>query len=101
MWTVLFPLFISLFLTSYSQRLMSDDITDNVFQPITRRRVFTEQERAAVYVFKKRYMEAPNAKGRKDIAVLHIYPALFNHWKSLGKVYNAEQTKYKSEVCHG
>ena len=62
-------------------------------------RVYNEQERAAIDVFKTTYMESTSPAGRRAIAQLNIFPALFNHWKSSGKVYNKKETRMKSDVC--
>ena len=71
---------------------MSTDIPDN------QHRVYNEQERASIDVFKNKYMEATTAAARKSIAQLEIFPALFNYWKSIGKVFSTEEIKMRSNV---
>lgn len=62
-------------------------------------RVFNEQERAAIDEFKPLYMEATSPAGRLALAKAEIFPALFNYWKTLGRIYNDEETDLKSKVC--
>ena len=61
-------------------------------------RIYDEQERAAIDVFKSKYLEATTSACRKTIAQLDIFPALFNYWKSKGLVYANEDLKVKSNV---
>jgi len=77
---------------------MSTDITDNEDFSLNQHRVYNKQERAAIDVFKDKYMKATTPEARKTIAQLHIFPALFNHWKNIGKVYNKKKTRMKSDV---
>jgi hypothetical protein len=70
----------------------SNDINGN------QQRVYNEDERSAIDVFKEKYLEATTSAGRKSIAQLHIFPALFNHWKSKGRVFNDEDIQMKSNV---
>ena len=76
---------------------MSSDITDG--SDLNQRRVYNKQERAAINLFKEKYMEATTSGARKTIAQLDIFPSLFNYWKSIGKVYDAKKTRMKSNVC--
>ena len=62
------------------------------------KRVYNEQERAAIDIFKDRYMEATTPANRKTLAQLEIFPSLFNYWKSLGKVYSKRKIQKKSDV---
>jgi hypothetical protein len=62
-------------------------------------RVYNEQERAAIDVFKDQYMEATSPGGRKTIAQVHVFPALFNYWASIGTVIDEKQKELRSLVC--
>jgi hypothetical protein len=98
---VFFPLLPSSIshLPSHSQLLMSSDITDSEDIAPNRKRVYDKHERAVIDVFKDKYFEAKTSTSRKVIAQLDIFPALFNYWKSIGKVYGKKQTRMKSDVC--
>jgi hypothetical protein len=61
-------------------------------------RVYDEHERAAIDNFKDKYMEATTSAGRKNIAQLENFPALFNYWKSRDVVYNKKEIEMKSNV---
>jgi hypothetical protein len=84
-----------LFLTSLP---MSNDSTE-ASDIENRNHVYNIEERSAIDVFKTKYMDATTSDGRKAIAQLDIFPALFNHWKSKGKVYREKDLRIKSNVC--
>ena len=66
---------------------------------VKQQRVYNEEERGAIDVFKEKYMDATTSAGRKTVAQQDIFPALFNHWKSKGRRYNEEEIRVKSNVC--
>lgn len=65
----------------------------------THHRVYTEEERKILDVFKDKYKNATSAGERKMIAQLEMLPALFNYWKSEGQICDEIETKRKSIVC--
>jgi hypothetical protein len=68
-------------------------------QPLGRlHRVYNEQERAAIDPFKADYLKATTPAGRKIIAQVHIFPALFNHWANDGVDLNDNEMKTRSDV---
>lgn len=68
-------------------------------QPLARlRRVYNSQERSAIDPFKSDYLKATTPAGRKLIAQVHIFPALFNHWASVGIDLNDDEMKTRSDV---
>lgn len=70
----------------------------NPFGRLTR--VYNAEERAVIDAFKPQYMEASSAASRKQIAHMHIFPALFNHWASIGQVIDTEEeVQLRSDVC--
>lgn len=62
-------------------------------------RVYNTRERAVIDPFKERYMEASSSAARKTIAIVHIFPALFNYWASVGKVVDDKDLELRSTVC--
>jgi hypothetical protein len=63
-----------------------------------RTRVYNAQERAAIDPFKADYLSATSAAARKIIAQNHIFPALWNHWASIGQVLDDGETRLRTEV---
>ena len=78
---------------------MSTDTTDNEASNEIQTRVYNKQERAVIDKFKDKYLEATTSSMRKTIAQLEIFPALFNYWKGIGKIYDNKKTRMKSNVC--
>ena len=60
--------------------------------------VYNAQERAAIDPFKADYLSASSAAARKIIAQNHIFPALWNHWVSIGQVLDEGDTRLRTEV---
>lgn len=63
-------------------------------------RVYNTQERAAIDPFKAEYLSAVSAAARKSIAQTFIFPALWNHWASIGLVLNDVETHLRTEVIY-
>ncbi|KAF8801933.1 hypothetical protein BYT27DRAFT_7113986 [Phlegmacium glaucopus] len=59
-------------------------------------RIYNAQERAVIDVFKAQYLEATSPAERKMIAQVHILPALFNHWISVGQVVGDKEMKLRT-----
>ena len=78
---------------------MSTDTTDNEASNDIQTRVYNKQERAVINKFKDKYLEATTSSLRKTITQLEIFPALFNYWKGICKVYDNKKTRMKSNVC--
>ena len=78
---------------------MSTDTTDNEASNDIQTRVYNIQEHAVIDKFKDKYLEAMTSSMRKTIAQLEIFPALFNYWKGIGKIYDNKKTRMKSNVC--
>jgi hypothetical protein len=76
-------------------------MSTNRTQSRTRRlsRVYDRHERAAIDVFKDQYMDATSPVARKTIAQVHIFPALFNYWISIGKDVPADEKPLRALVC--
>lgn len=62
-------------------------------------RVFNDRERAILEAFKAKYLDAPSAEARKEVARWDIFPEIFNHWKGLGMVFTIAQENKKKAVC--
>jgi hypothetical protein len=60
--------------------------------------VYNAQERAAIDPFKADYLAATSAAARKIIAQNDIFPALWNHWVSIGQVLDDGETRLRTEV---
>ena len=60
--------------------------------------MYNAQERAAIDPFKAEYLSATSAAARKNIAQNHIFPALWNHWASIGLVLDDGETRLRTEV---
>lgn len=73
----------------------SSDSSDSSQNP---RRVYTDEERAVIDVYKSRYLEASSSASRKTIAQVEVFPALFNYWKDRGKIYKKKKTQMKADV---
>jgi len=77
-----------LFLSSYILLLqfphMSANLTCN--PSVWVNRLYTAQECVAIDPFKVQYMEATSPAARKIISQVHILPALFIYWVSIGQV---------------
>jgi hypothetical protein len=95
---------------SSSYLIMLTDLADNQsglftgtqttdFSHTSQNRVYDEHERAAIDIFKKEYMEATTPTGRRVIAQLKIFPALFNYWESIGDIIDEKERKKRSKVC--
>ena len=78
---------------------MSTDTTDNEASNDIQTWVYNKQECAVIDKFKDKYLEATTSSMRKTIAQLEIFPALFNYWKGIGKVYDNKKTRMKLNVC--
>jgi hypothetical protein len=61
--------------------------------------VYDKQELAVINAFKQRYFEATSPAARKNLAMVYIFPGLFNYWKGIGKHYTRKELRMKSEVC--
>ncbi len=61
-------------------------------------RAYNAQERAAIDPFKDNYLSATSAAARKVIAQNLIFPALWNHWASIGQVLDDAETRLRTEV---
>jgi len=89
-----------LFLSSYILLLqfphMSANLTHNPSGWVNR--IYTAQERAAIDPFKAQYMEAISPAARKIIAQVHILPALFNYWVSIGQVMDQKEMQIRTGV---
>ena len=64
------------------------------------RRIYDDQERAVIDPFKPDYLKATTPTGRKTIAQVHIFPALFNHWASRGVELNTKEMQTRTEVSN-
>jgi hypothetical protein len=62
-------------------------------------RVYNAQERAAIDPFKTEYLAATTPAARKTIAQVHILPALFNYWTSIGQVIDDNEMRGRAVVC--
>ncbi|KAF8814631.1 hypothetical protein BYT27DRAFT_7249670 [Phlegmacium glaucopus] len=62
-------------------------------------RIYNAQERAVIDVFKAQYLEATSPAGRKTIAQVHIFLALFNHWIGVGQVVDDKEMKLWTVAC--
>jgi hypothetical protein len=71
---------------------------DNTLQGSSHR-VYSEEEHNVIIKFKDKYKAATSATERKNIARLEMFPALFNYWKGIGKIYDEENLRVKSNVC--
>ena len=60
--------------------------------------MYNARERAAIDPFKDEYMAATSAAARKAIAQIHIFPALWNYWSSIGEVIDDNQMALRTEV---
>jgi len=89
-----------LFLSSYILLLqfphMSANLTRNPSGRVNR--IYTAQERAAIDPFKAQYMEATSPAAQKIIAQVHILPALFNYWVSIGQVMDQKKMQIRMGV---
>jgi hypothetical protein len=61
-------------------------------------RVYNTQEREVIDPFRDQYMDAGSPAARKTIAMIHIFPALFNYWASIGKVFDDRELALRSTV---
>ncbi|KAF8801049.1 hypothetical protein BYT27DRAFT_7262369 [Phlegmacium glaucopus] len=59
-------------------------------------RIYNTQEHGAINVFKNQYLEATSPAARKTIAQVHILPALFNYWISVGQVVDNREIKVRT-----
>jgi hypothetical protein len=76
---------------------MTTDITDYA-EACPTHRVYSEDEHTLIDKFKDKYMQACSSTERRTIAQLEMFPALFNYWKDIGKIYNKDETRRKSNV---
>ncbi|KAF8799628.1 hypothetical protein BYT27DRAFT_7263714 [Phlegmacium glaucopus] len=65
--------------------------------PLTQ--TYNTQERAAIDVFKDQYLEATSPATRKTIAQLHIFPALFNYWGTIGEVIDDREMELRTVLA--
>ena len=65
-----------------------------------RKRVYNAQERAVINPFKDDFLNAATLAARKAIAQVHIFPALFNYWDSIGITLNDVEMEARSKVSH-
>jgi hypothetical protein len=62
-------------------------------------RVYNDQEREVIDAFKTQYLDATSPAARKTIAMVHIFPALFNYWSSIGEFIDDSEKVLRSTVC--
>lgn len=60
-------------------------------------RVYNAQERAAIDPFKADYLAASSPAARKAIAQTHIFPALWNYWRSSGHRIDESEMRLRTE----
>jgi hypothetical protein len=60
--------------------------------------VYNQGELDVINGFKEQYMSATSSGLRKQIAQVEMFPALFNHWKKNGKVFENQDIRIKSFV---
>src|ERR1700679_1153201 len=62
------------------------------------KRVYNAQERAVINPFKEDFLNAATPAARKAIAQVHMFPALFNYWDSIGITINDDEMEARSNV---
>jgi hypothetical protein len=77
------------------QALFSSDLTDNG----TSTRKYSKDDHVIIDAYKDRYMAAKTAYERTKLAQLDMFPALFNHWKENGIIYDKRDLLIKGNVC--
>jgi hypothetical protein len=61
--------------------------------------IYNSEERSKIDIFKPQYLEATSPAARKTIAQVHIFPALFNYWTSIGHIIDDHAMRVRSAVC--
>ena len=77
--------------------LLSSDVTDNA-KDASKYRVYSDSDHVIIDKYKDIYMAATSSTQRKNLAQLKMFPELFNHWKSQGKVYEKDKLLLKAKV---
>jgi hypothetical protein len=66
--------------------------------PPRRPRYYNKQERDAINPWKEEWLKMTTPGARRDLARTHIFPAIFNHWSSIGIVLSQKQQDERTEV---
>jgi hypothetical protein len=63
-------------------------------------RAYNDLEREVMDPFKPQYMNTTTPGERKTIAQAHIFPALFNHWSSIGINLTPDEMDLRTDVSY-